>query len=318
MNPSLTGKPHRGRILSQRRVARSLLVWLVLGAIYWLDHPVAGVQRAEFFSWLVPILTSVGKGVGNVLQTYLIDGVRGALAALGGAVRWIIGQLKSFVVSTGAMFAKVWRSLEGFYKNVIRQALITLHDKFLEFRAWLTRIFKPLIDFLQHVRAHILDIYKRFVRPVLDAIDTARRVLAILAKLHVPFAAQLETYLAKTEQWIVQQYARLNAELNLVIDTINGILTLDGLLQRFLLLRSIERDIAYITRGWWNAQLTGMTKEAAAAAAAQKVQGQDVTEPGRELGAFYTDGTGTYAGFINELAPQWLEAAGLKAAKGEP
>jgi hypothetical protein len=246
---------------SMALIIRSLLVWAVLGAIWWLDHPVAGVQRAEFFGWLVPFLVSVGKEVGGVVATYLFKGIQGALSALGGALRWTIGQLKSFVVSTGAMFAKIWRSLEGFWKNVIRRALVKLHDQYIRLRNWLRYIFKPLIRFLDRVRDKIHEIYTRFVRPVLDALDTARKVLDILTKLHIPFARQLETYLAKTEQWITAQYARLNAELNKVVDTINGILTFDGYLQRFLFLRTLERDVFYVWRALANAGARPVTAE---------------------------------------------------------
>jgi hypothetical protein len=261
MNTILTLRPESRKRWDRwsPTIARSLLVWLVLGAIAYFDHPVAVVQRAEFFGWLVPFLVNVGKDVGGVLATYFLEGVKGALAALGGAVRWIIGQLKSFIVSAGAMFAKVWRSLEGFWKNVIRKELLALHDQFIRLRNWLRYIFKPLIDFLDKVRDKIKEIWDKHFKPILDAIDTARRVLAILAKLHIPFAAQLEGYLAKTEQWIIDRYNQLNADLNKVRDTINGILTLDGFLQRFLLLRSIERDVFYVWRALVNSGTRSLT-----------------------------------------------------------
>jgi hypothetical protein len=73
-------------------------------------------------------------------------------------------------------------------------------------------------------------------------------VLDILAKLHVPFAQQLDTFVTDVEKVLQTNYLWLLGQVNRAIDTINGIITLDGFLQRFVLLRSLERDAFYVWR----------------------------------------------------------------------
>jgi hypothetical protein len=98
------------------------------------------------------------------------------------------------------------------------------------------------------LRDSVLKFYKLYVRPWLDLIDVTRKLLRVLAVLHVPFARELDARLGRLQQWIERPFRILLAQINAITNIINRIVTLDGLLQRLTLIRSLARDYQYAWR----------------------------------------------------------------------
>jgi hypothetical protein len=226
---------------------QAVLLWALIAFLWWLDQrfPVPGPRHeAHIFGWLIYALSAVATA-SEVVIAGIEASIELAVVWLASAVGWISSRLIDLFISTGAVFAKVWDALTGLWERVVVPVIREIDSWYERFRGWLARVVAPLVEWAQRVRDELTLIYRRFVRPILDVIDTTRRVLDILAKLHVPFAAQLDQYLTEAEQWFASEWLRLTGYVNRILDTLDGLLTFDGLLQRFVFIRTLERDAFY-------------------------------------------------------------------------
>lgn len=300
---------HRSRFA--RLVARSAVVWAILGAIAWLDRGrQVPAQHAGFFVLIwgaIEAVASIVGEVGAIIAASLEAVVGWCVSAIG----WLATRVADILTNSGAMFAKVWEGARAVWQDAIRPALQWIHDWYLRIRDWLTKVFQPVFDFLGRVKAELLSLYKRFVQPVLDALNVTRAVLDILAKLHVPFAAALEGIVTDIEQTIAENYLRLIGYVNQVISTLNGLVTLDGLLQRFVFLRTLERDAFYV----WRVMVNSGTRTVSAADHHQIVKKTQTATPDEFIGlsADWWNGNGGDFGAsmdarVADAASFWNEA----------
>jgi hypothetical protein len=231
----------------RRRLALSLVVWGALALLAWLDTTTSHLpaQQAHVWQWIVGAATAIWAGL-SVAGAAIAATAIAAIGYLGAAVAWIAVHLAGFIVSSGAMFARVWESARRFYSGVLRPALVWLHDWYARARAWLRKYFGPVFRFLDRVRQELRRIYTRFVRPILDIIAVTRAVMRVLITLHVPFARALDQVLDKTEQVIDENVRRALLKVNKLLDLVDSVITFDGLFQRVPFLRSIERDVRYV------------------------------------------------------------------------
>lgn len=162
------------------------------------------------------------------------------------AVRWLKSRLfEVWEAVTRALqrlglLAKVVANIfKRLWTDIIRPFIAGWVKWIQNVAALLKKWLGPIVDFLRRVRDEILKFYERFVRPVLDAIDIARRVLRIAAALGLDWAKALEQKLTRVTEIITEPFLKIVAKLNEAIDWINRIITIDGLLQRFTLFRSL-------------------------------------------------------------------------------
>jgi hypothetical protein len=225
----------------RRLLLRSLVVWGVLGALAWLDRDrhVQANQAAVFafivsaIGWIVDVLATAAAATVTYLAT---------------VVSYIAKILWGFLADSGAMFAKVWDGIKVVWSDAVKPFLGWLHDMYDRVKDWMVRTFGPIIKWAERLREGFIDVYNRFVKPIVDALNTIKAVLDMLAKLHVPFAQRLEDFVDEVERAIVDNYLKLLGYINKIIDTLNGYFTLDGLLQRQLHLRTAMRDVFYLWR----------------------------------------------------------------------
>jgi hypothetical protein len=227
-------------------------VWLALALLAYLDSR-GRVQatHADVFSWFLSALGFL-EDVGNVIISGIEVALTTAVSWLVTAVTWIGGKIADIVLSTGSIFSKTWDALSSLWSDVIKPALSWIADAIKSFASWLHDFISPLLDWAKTVRDWVLEIYRDFVKPILDALAISKGILDILTALHVPFAATLDGYVQDLESWITKAYLEVLGKVNLVLNTINGLFTLDGLLQRFVLLRSVQRDIVFVQRALMN------------------------------------------------------------------
>jgi hypothetical protein len=145
-----------------------------------------------------------------------------------------------------------WQFLRTVYDDVLKPAWQTFWRWFDRFRGWLESIFRPVFDFLNTLRQWVLDIYTKYVRPIVDAIDIARRVLRVLSSLGLDWARALDARLAQLQDHIQAPFRIALAKINEIVNLLNTVVTFNGLIQRVALLRSIERDIRYVQRAFAN------------------------------------------------------------------
>jgi hypothetical protein len=197
--------------------------WLILVAQWvWTGFQVAARITLKFLAWSVARLWD--------FATIIADGA---------------GQLAVFAW-TG--LKKTWDFFRLTYRSVLKPAWLTLWKFVDRARAWLETLFKPVFEFLRQVRDEFLKFYTHWVRPILDTIDAARRILRVLGSLGLDWAKALDRKLAEIADLIDRPFRLLLAKINEVINVVNRIVTADGLFQRLALIRSIERDLRII--GW--------------------------------------------------------------------
>jgi hypothetical protein len=294
-----------------------VLAALALARGVWLAyHPApAPLVSSAFFGFIIAIISAVASALGaagGAIATASLAVINWLTTSVG----WITRRLADTVRATGGVFSRTWSALRGLWSNVVRPALRQLVTWTKQLRAWLTQKLAPVFRLLSRVRERIRAIYTNVLKPILDAIETTRYVLQVLAKLHVPFAKALDGYLAQAEAAITENYIRLLGYVNKITDTLNAIVTGDLLFQRVPFLRSLKRDAPEWIKMWWNGQLAAGATPAPGLRSAEKLRYLDPQYFGHQLGTFYRDGGGDYADQIRELVPEWKKAAGLSVPDG--
>jgi len=278
---------------------RSLAVWAVVALLVWLDqaHPLGVPVTAAFsFGWLIVGIVGAFKEIGKAAVT---------TAVLIAKVAVMIGVALARVgIPLAVIFAKVYGLLARFWAGALRPLLAFLGRTFDRFVGWLTRTMGPILKFLEAVRKAVDRIYQKYLKPILDTIEIVRRVSQLLAALHVPFAKELDAKLAQLEERLLAPIRAVYAKLNEAMNWINRIITLDGLLQRITLLRSIRRDVLEISRAFraWRHSPVSAAKYSELRRAAGERTTDDVKRDVRDV---LTTGGGNYGTFVSEMAAQW-------------
>lgn len=268
----------------------SLAFWAGMLLLAYLDrHAVGGFHRADVFSWLIGAL-----GFLEDAASFIISGIEVGLSAavswLVAAVGWMVGTIGDIVVSTGSLFAKTWDGLTTLWGNVVEPFIETVADAIERAYSWVKDLLSPLFQWAAAVRDELLSIYKTFIKPVLDALTISRGILDILAKLHVPFAQALDNYATELQGWITTAYLEVLGKVNLLINTLNGLFTFDGLLQRFVLIRSVQRDWSLVQRALFNPMNAALSDEDQARANA-RFQPQAADDLQSALGEYIEGGS---------------------------
>lgn len=200
-------------------------------------------------------------------------------------------------------FIKSWEFLRATYDTVFRRGWEKFWYWVDRAHKWLDDFFAPIFRYLRLVRDEILGIYTRFVRPVLDVIDTTRKVLNVLSSLGFEWAKALDRKLLELEQKIDAPFRLVLRKINEAINVLDRVVTADGLFQRLAMVRSIERDIRYVSRAIVNWRSSPVTT---AQFDSIKAQGQKRTlrDIQRDTEEALLTGGGRYAPLIEESVEQ--------------
>ena len=207
----------------------ALAFWFVVGLIanaVWKGLEVAGRVTLEILKWSVLQLWTFARNTYNGVLAVGKDLIKGARRA--------------------------WDFFESTYEHILKPAWSKFYEWYRRARQWLEDVFGPIFKFLQALRSELLKLYDKWVRPILDSIDIARRTLRVFAGFGWEWAARLDGWLARLQERIDLPFRFMIAKINEVITIVNRVVTLDGLLQRLALVRSIERDIRLVTRAFAN------------------------------------------------------------------
>lgn len=290
-----------------------VLVWAAIHlVVFGADAAPAPAVSQAFIGFIIAAISAVASWIGAAGAAVATATVA-VVQYLAGALAWLGAHVGTFLKSTGAMFAKVWDASKRFWFNVVRPAFQHVIKWITEARDWLKQKLGPIFRLLSKIRERIREVYAKFIKPVLDAIEAARGVLQILAKLHVPFAKTLDRYLAEVESAITENFLQLQGWVIQIQGILTSIVTAELLFQQFPFLASLRRDTPHWVRMFWNAQVRGLTPTARAALAARKSDQVDPAQLRQQLGEFYRTGSGELGAPISELVTQWKIAAGLQA-----
>ena len=254
----------------------------------------------------------------GTLVGFLWDGIQVAYNVILVALQWSVKFLWTFATATYNIlikFARVtgrwiragWEATRSLYDHVLRPAWEKLWRFYDRVRRWIDRVFGPILQFLEKVRQRLLTFYNRFIRPILDAIGIARRVLRILETLGVDWARKLDAKLAELEERITRPFQLVLAKINEIVNLIDRVITFNGLVQRLALVRSIERDIRYVSRAFVNWR-SNPTPDAEFNAIKRSLHTKSRAQLESEFAAHVSGRDGPRSGLIDEMVIHWTRA----------
>lgn len=236
--------------------------------------------------------------------------VKRALETLRGAIVEIGEELVNYMRDTGRLLARLVGALRRLWSRGLLPLLQWLRKKYLELHGWLKRTLAPLVRVLNRLRKEWRHFRDKYLQPILDVLSMARVALRILRTLGVDAARKLDEKLGVVEGWIYDAVRAVETRLTRAENAIDRVITLDFLLQRFALIRSLDRDAGFWIRLHWNKQVTGLTPDEHNARRARQYPADDPGEAREDLTAWYRSGGGPLAPVVNELLPLWRAAAG--------
>jgi len=247
-------------------------------------------------SWIwsaVQVAATVSVHTLHVIVGWLLVAVRYLGTGL-----WSIGK----DLTKGLLHA--WQFLRTTYDTILKPAWL----KFWRVVDWAKRtlddFFRPIFRFLRHLRDELLKFYDRWVRPILDSIGIARKVLSVFRALGLEWAKKLDAKLASLEEQIDRPFRLLLAKINEVLNFVNRIATANGLFQRLALVRSIERDIRYVSRAFTNWRSRPLVA-ADYDTIRQRINERTLADVKRDTIEALETGGGRYGPFIDEMSAQW-------------
>lgn len=244
--PAAPGAAIRGRRRHAARVGRIVLL-LVLA----LPAPAfAQVDGGSLVTGAIAVINFLG-GLFGFGGSGLNSEARRALNNLSDTIRSIGREVAERLRDVAMFFASVWAMFRKLWARVLLPMLQRLDRYITRIFTWLRDTFGPIIDALVWLRRKILEFYDRWFRPILDTIDAIRGVLRIFSFFGLDWARRLDAALAEIQDRINQAFTVVMSRLNEVIDWVDRIVTLDGLLQRVTLLRSLLRYERDMWKVWW-------------------------------------------------------------------
>jgi hypothetical protein len=250
------------------------------------------------FAFILTVGELIWKGL-QVAARVTLEVLKWTVAHLSLVVTKLVNGLKTIGTKLLVGLQKTWRFFEHTYERVLKPAWTKFWRWFDKFRRWLDKTFGPTLAWLRRLRDNLLRFWARFVRPWLDLIDVTRKVLRVLASLGLNWARELDRRLADIEARIQRPFTLLLAKVNEVINIVNRVVTLDGLLQRVALVRSLARDYKYawnVIKSAYDEPLSDADKRALA----DKHKPRDFNAVHQEMTEYLSRGTGPRAGLVDE------------------
>jgi len=130
-------------------------------------------------------------------------------------------------------FADIWHAIQRGY------------DRFHRALQWYNdHVIKPL----ERMRQQLIALYNRYLGPVIKLLDTVRATVRIVAIFNRKLAAQIDQALWQVESALYAPLYSALRRLNAITSTIRAIITPLGLIDRQLLILSMQRDWKSIWR----------------------------------------------------------------------
>lgn len=225
---------------------RALLVWLVVALLAYLDYAHPLVRQPVDEAFLGFLLSALFAAFGWLADKAVTVGyiLWQVIVLIGRAVAQAMIGVATVLGRTFGVLARLW-------SNVLRPFVSWAWREFQALHAWLRHTFQPALDFLWKVRAKILELYTKYLRPVLDTIEITRRLLQLLAALRLEWARTLDRKLAELEYRLTQPLLEAMRAIQFAQNWINRIVTFDGFFQRVTLIASLVRYQKDALKVWW-------------------------------------------------------------------
>lgn len=264
----------------------------------------------------------------------IFGGLVGAVRAFAGITARDIIKFLSFVRDhllelTRALYEGLKELAKSLARNVVALARVLRHGVATFFN-WARRSIEalhqflktklgPILRFLDTLRRRIDEIYKKWVRPVLDTIDFIRSVNRVLNIFHIDVLRQLDATLSEIERRIEAPFDWARQQITRIDNWLDRIIGLDGLYQKFTLIASLRAHSPAWMRYFWEDQVAPKRVRpgdpTSADTYAERAPARDVDE----LGALLESRDSERSGIVAELSAQtMLVARGLALPATEP
>lgn len=176
----------------------------------------------------------------------------------------------------------------------------------------LARWLAPIIKWIARLRDEIRHFYDVWLRPILEVIDAFRKFLRILELFHIKWAGKLDAQLQALERKLTDPILKLLAWVNEASDILDRIITINGALQRFALIKGLIENADEALNVLWNKlhrPLTAAKEAQYRSAPAVKT----VDQAAATYRAYVQDGAGVDRARVDEAAQDLrlrLERAG--------
>lgn len=151
-------------------------------------------------------------------------------------------KLMKFAWTIANGLAAVFNLLKFIWGNVLGPIVKAIRGIVDRISRVLNKVLKPILDGMAAQRKAILDLYTRYIRPIIVAIEKVRRIIHFFQLLHIHIFDGLDRTLAKIEGKLLTPIYRMLYRVNTLGNWINFILNLDLLLRRGLLLGSLNAN----------------------------------------------------------------------------
>lgn len=257
-------------------------------------------------------------GIGGVLAgiaSFLKGFLNITVAQLLRLVQYLRDQL---VALSKEMLKAVWRAGKALARALTTMARLAFHGlkafvvwvtaKLKTLERWLKELFGPVLRWLKQIKDHIDDIYKRFIRPIIDTIEFIRQINRVLNLFHIRVLNKLDTTLQQIEARIDEPFLWVRSHITELQNIVNRVMTADGLFQRWTLLTSMSRYAPAWTNGFWNGQIDPHLRAGDAYSRGRDYPLDEPFANGKELAAFYKGQDNRMQGKVGELTLLWRAA----------
>lgn len=217
------------------------------------------IARADLGGGVITTIVSVIGGFFGIFRGKTSLGVKLALEAMRKRTMDVGRELANFIGDVRGWLPALVGLLKRLRTNVLLPLFQWLSARIRWLRAWLKRIFGPLLKVLWRLRKELLEFYTKYIRPILDVIEVLRFITSTLGRLGVKWAAALDARLAQIESAITVNFQKILSTVNRVTSTLNSIVTLELLFQRVPFLASLRRDLPQWAEMFWRAQVRPLT-----------------------------------------------------------
>lgn len=118
----------------------------------------------------------------------------------------------------------------------------------------LSKLFGPISDLLKKAVATVRHLYNTWLRPIIRLIDVVRQFLRVAEAFHIKFASNIDQALGRLEGKLTAPILLTIGKVNELTNQVNKIVTLNGALQRAVLVQGLVKVPGCVTNLWWNSQ----------------------------------------------------------------
>lgn len=260
-----------------------------------------------FLSGLAGIASTIASAVGHFFQL-TIERVLEFVRYLKDLVVTLSRELVVAAFRLGRALARAVRDLGLLAFHGARQLAVWAYGRLVALSTWLKDQFAPVLRWLHRLKDKVKEIYDRFVRPVVDAIEFIRQLNRILQVFHVDLLAGLDRTLAQIEDTLRKPFLWVEQKITWLENTIDRIITIDGLIQRLTLLLSLQRYAPRWINHFWRRQFDPTLLRGTPYDRERDYPTHEVLEDVNALTDYFADGGGDHAAVIGELSAMFVMA----------